>query len=84
MHAKDTLLAETYKRWSLEIAGHFLSGRKADVNNNRNIVVLHISEMGCCIVDVLLLDLDPRSESCTLVEKRFAARDLQLDMGLPS
>ena len=54
------------------------------MNNNRNIAVLHILEMGCCIEGVLVLDVDPRSESCTLVEKRFAARDLQLDMGLPS
>jgi len=54
------------------------------MNNNRNIAVLHILEMGCCIEGVLVLDLDLRSESCTLVEKRFAARDLQLDMGLPS
>ena len=54
------------------------------MNNNRNIATLHISETGYCIEGVLVLDLDPRLESCTLVEKRFAARDLQLDMGLPS
>ena len=55
-----------------------------NMNNNRNIAVLHISEMGCCIEGVLVLDLDPRSGSYTLAEKMFAARDLQLDMGLPS
>ena len=54
------------------------------MNIDRNIAVLHISEMGGCIEGVLVLDLDLRSESCTLVEKRFVARDLQLDMGLPS
>jgi len=54
------------------------------MNNNGNIAVLHISEVGCSNEGVLVLDQDPRSESCTLVEKRFVARDLQLDMGLPS
>jgi len=54
------------------------------MNNNRNIAVLHILDVGCCIEGVLVLDLDPRSGSCTLAEKMFAARDLQLDMGLPS
>jgi len=54
------------------------------MNNNRNIAMLHISKTRYSIEGVLVLDLDLRSESCTLVEKRFAARDLQLDMGLPS
>ena len=54
------------------------------MNNNRNIAALHILGKECSIEGVLVLDLDLRSESCTLVEKRFAARDLQLDMGLPS